>query len=44
MPAKTEATPITEHESEQIERANVSAAPPAVFVHGLWLLRSSWEP
>jgi non-heme chloroperoxidase len=44
MPAKTEATPITEHESEQIERANVSTASPVVFVHGLWLLPASWEP
>ena len=34
---------ITDHESEQIERANASAARPVVFVHGLWLLPSSWE-
>jgi non-heme chloroperoxidase len=44
MPAKTEAAPITEHESEQIERANSSGATPVVFVHGLWLLPASWGP
>jgi non-heme chloroperoxidase len=35
--------PITEHELEQIERANATTATPVVFVHGLWLLPSSWE-
>ena len=34
---------ITEHEAEQVERANASNAPPVVFVHGLWLLPSSWD-
>src|ERR1700757_4788533 len=34
---------ITEHEAEQVERANASSAPPFVFVHGLWLLPSSWD-
>jgi non-heme chloroperoxidase len=34
---------ITEHESEQVERANSSARVPVVFVHGLWLLPSSWD-
>jgi pimeloyl-ACP methyl ester carboxylesterase len=33
---------ITERESAQIERANASGAAPAVFIHGLWLLPSSW--
>jgi non-heme chloroperoxidase len=36
--------PISEHELEQIERANATTATPVVFVHGLWLLPSSWEP
>jgi non-heme chloroperoxidase len=36
--------PITEHELEQVERANATTATPVVFVHGLWLLPSSWEP
>jgi pimeloyl-ACP methyl ester carboxylesterase len=39
----TETPTITEHEAEQIERANATTATPAVFVHGLWLLPSSWE-
>jgi pimeloyl-ACP methyl ester carboxylesterase len=44
MNTKTaEATRITEHESEQIERANSSGRTPVVFVHGLWLLPSSWD-
>jgi pimeloyl-ACP methyl ester carboxylesterase len=34
---------VTEHESDQIERANASGLRPVVFVHGLWLLPSSWE-
>ncbi|WP_433826000.1 alpha/beta hydrolase [Actinoplanes sp. CA-015351] len=28
---------------EQIEAANASGKPPVVFVHGLWLLPSSWQ-
>ncbi len=34
---------ITEHEAAQVERANASHATPIVFVHGLWLLPSSWD-
>src|SRR5258708_40079849 len=34
---------ITEHEAQQIERANASGLQPIVFVHGLWLLPSSWD-
>jgi pimeloyl-ACP methyl ester carboxylesterase len=34
---------ITEHESKQIEEANASARTPVVFIHGLWLLPSSWD-
>jgi non-heme chloroperoxidase len=44
MSATVETAPITEHEAEQVERANASNAPPVVFVHGLWLLPSSWGP
>src|SRR5215470_4143239 len=40
--ATTEST-ITEHEAAQVERANASGATPVVFVHGLWLLPSSWD-
>jgi non-heme chloroperoxidase len=34
---------ITEAELEQIKRANATAATPVVFIHGLWLLPSSWD-
>jgi non-heme chloroperoxidase len=34
---------ITDHELEQVERANATTATPVVFVHGLWLLPSSWD-
>ena len=34
---------ITEHENEQIERANETGLQPVVFIHGLWLLPSSWD-
>jgi pimeloyl-ACP methyl ester carboxylesterase len=43
MSTTVSATPITEHELQQIERANATTATPVVFVHGLWLLPSSWE-
>ena len=34
---------MTDHEAAQVERANASNATPVVFVHGLWLLPSSWD-
>ena len=34
---------ITEHESLDINAANESGRNPVVFVHGLWLLPSSWD-
>jgi pimeloyl-ACP methyl ester carboxylesterase len=34
---------ITERETEQIEAANASGRTPVVFIHGLWLLPSSWD-
>jgi non-heme chloroperoxidase len=37
-------TTITDHELDQIERANATEATPVVFIHGLWLLPSSWDP
>jgi non-heme chloroperoxidase len=36
-------TPIAEYELEQIERANATTATPVAFIHGLWLLPSSWD-
>jgi len=34
---------ITAREAEQVERANASGRTPVVFIHGLWLLPSSWD-
>jgi non-heme chloroperoxidase len=34
---------ITERETQQIEAANRSGRTPVVFIHGLWLLPSSWD-
>src|ERR1700739_4173606 len=34
---------IAEHEAEQVARANATGHVPVVFVHGLWLLPSSWD-
>ena len=33
---------ISERESREIEAANASSTTPVVFIHGLWLLQSSW--
>jgi len=38
-----EHAPITEHEAKQVDRANTVGSTPVVFVHGLWLLPSSWD-
>src|SRR3954451_2042664 len=45
-PMTTVDTPLpsaTENEAAQIQRANDSGRPVVVFVHGLWLLPSSWD-
>jgi non-heme chloroperoxidase len=34
---------ITEHEAGQVERANASGRTPVMFVHGLFLLPTSWD-
>jgi pimeloyl-ACP methyl ester carboxylesterase len=34
---------ITPHEVAQVEAANASGRVPAVFIHGLWLLPTSWD-
>jgi non-heme chloroperoxidase len=36
-------TTITDHETEQVDRANATGLTPVVFIHGLWLLPSSWD-
>ena len=37
------ADPSSDALDAQIERANASGRTPVVFVHGLWLLPSSWR-
>jgi len=34
---------IATHEQQDVERVNATGRVPAVFVHGLWLLPSSWD-
>jgi non-heme chloroperoxidase len=41
--AATQTAPMTAREAEQVERANASGNRPVVFIHGLWLLPSSWD-
>jgi len=36
-------TTSTERETRQVEQANASGRTPVVFIHGLWLLPSSWD-
>ena len=33
---------ITQRETQQVDQANASGRTPVVFIHGLWLLPSSW--
>ena len=42
MSKSASSTTITDLELEQVERANATSATPVVFIHGLWLLPSSW--
>lgn len=34
---------ITDYEAGQIEKVNATGRTPVVFIHGLWLLPSSWD-
>jgi pimeloyl-ACP methyl ester carboxylesterase len=34
---------LTQRETQQTEQANASGRTPVVFIHGLWLLPSSWD-
>jgi non-heme chloroperoxidase len=36
-------TTITDEERAEVDQANASGKTPVVFVHGLWLLPSSWD-
>src|SRR5262245_64458760 len=37
------AVSISEREKGEVEAANASGKTPVVFIHGLWLLPSSWD-
>jgi pimeloyl-ACP methyl ester carboxylesterase len=43
MAIKTQDSTLQDWESRQVDRANTSGNTPVVFVHGLWLLPSSWD-
>jgi pimeloyl-ACP methyl ester carboxylesterase len=43
MAIATSQRSVTEREAAQIEAANASGTTPVVFIHGLWLLPSSWD-
>jgi len=36
-------SPESQRELDQVENANATQATPVVFIHGLWLLPSSWD-
>jgi non-heme chloroperoxidase len=40
----TPIAPLSARELAEVEQANQSDRRPVVFVHGLWLLASSWDP
>ncbi len=35
---------LTATEQAEVDAANASGKTPVVFIHGLWLLSSSWQP
>jgi non-heme chloroperoxidase len=43
MSAQPQPPPIHLIDAEQIDKANASGRTPVVFIHGLWLLPSSWD-
>ena len=40
---QTSPTSITDYEMGEVRRANATQKQPVVFIHGLWLLPSSWD-
>jgi non-heme chloroperoxidase len=36
-------TTVPDHDDQQVDRANETGVTPVVFIHGLWLLPSSWD-
>jgi non-heme chloroperoxidase len=43
MASTTDRASISERERQEIDAANASGNTPVVFIHGLWLLPSSWN-
>jgi len=41
--ASVKTATVSGRESEAVARANTSGLTPVVFVHGLWLLPTSWD-
>jgi non-heme chloroperoxidase len=41
--SESEATSVSTIDVEQVDRGNATGLQPVVFVHGLWLLPSSWD-
>jgi pimeloyl-ACP methyl ester carboxylesterase len=41
--SKASTMTISEHEAAEAKRANQTGRTPVVFIHGLWLLPSSWD-
>jgi pimeloyl-ACP methyl ester carboxylesterase len=39
----TQTAGMTRREADQVDRANAGGRTPVVFIHGLWLLPSSWD-
>jgi pimeloyl-ACP methyl ester carboxylesterase len=42
-PARETTGALTEREAAQVQKANESGRQPVVFIHGLWVLASSWD-
>ena len=42
-PASSPSITVSDHEAQQVDRANATGLQPIVFVHGLWLLPNSWD-
>src|SRR6476469_3708282 len=42
-PRRNMSSTTTVTEAEEVDRANASGKTPVVFIHGLWLLPSSWD-
>jgi non-heme chloroperoxidase len=42
-PASSPSVTVSDHEAQQVDRANATGLQPVVFVHGLWLLPTSWD-